>query len=123
MGFRPAPGLPPSEVPLTMFVTRLAAMPRRQGLCANSARRAQRSGLFLPQKWCVCGDACRRMAVDVDQALCRTIATGVGLDEDGAKAYLATMPSEHLYQRDVHQNVAPALSVDRRLPGQRRVVQ
>ncbi|MEM8555848.1 MAG: flavodoxin domain-containing protein [Pseudomonadota bacterium] len=49
----------------------------------------------------ICGDA-SRMAVDVEKALLRIIAKGADTDEDGAKAYLDAMSSDHRYQRDVY---------------------
>ncbi|MEM1102288.1 MAG: reductase, partial [Pseudomonadota bacterium] len=49
----------------------------------------------------VCGDA-SRMAVDVEKALLRIIARGLGGDEDAARGYLDTMAASHRYQRDVY---------------------
>ncbi|MEO0772583.1 MAG: flavodoxin domain-containing protein [Pseudomonadota bacterium] len=53
----------------------------------------------------ICGDA-SRMAADVEAALLRIIAGGLGCDadgaQDGAQAYLAALASDHRYQRDVY---------------------
>lgn len=49
----------------------------------------------------ICGDA-SRMAVDVEKALLRIIATGLNADEDAARAYLDALSSDHRYQRDVY---------------------
>ncbi|MEO1026493.1 MAG: flavodoxin domain-containing protein [Pseudomonadota bacterium] len=49
----------------------------------------------------ICGDA-SRMAVDVEKALLRVIAKGMGGDMDTAKAYLDAMSADHRYQRDVY---------------------
>ncbi|MEL6551600.1 MAG: flavodoxin domain-containing protein [Pseudomonadota bacterium] len=49
----------------------------------------------------VCGDA-SRMAVDVEKALLRIIAMGLGDDEDAARGYLDAMAASHRYQRDVY---------------------
>ncbi|MEM9968758.1 MAG: flavodoxin domain-containing protein [Pseudomonadota bacterium] len=49
----------------------------------------------------ICGDA-SRMAADVERALLRVIASGVGGDEAAAKSYLDAMASDHRYQRDVY---------------------
>ncbi|MEL6689004.1 MAG: flavodoxin domain-containing protein [Pseudomonadota bacterium] len=49
----------------------------------------------------ICGDA-SRMAVDVEKALLRIIAAGLGADEQAAQAYLDAMASSHRYQRDVY---------------------
>jgi sulfite reductase (NADPH) flavoprotein alpha-component len=49
----------------------------------------------------ICGDA-SRMAVDVQAALLRIIASEGSLDEAGAQAYLDAMSADHRYQRDVY---------------------
>ncbi|MEM9350273.1 MAG: sulfite reductase flavoprotein subunit alpha [Pseudomonadota bacterium] len=49
----------------------------------------------------ICGDA-SRMAVDVEKALLRIIASGIGGDEAAAQDYLDAMAGEHRYQRDVY---------------------
>jgi sulfite reductase (NADPH) flavoprotein alpha-component len=49
----------------------------------------------------ICGDA-SRMAADVDKALHEVIAEQGGLDNAGAKAYIAKLAAEHRYQRDVY---------------------
>ncbi|MEM9437633.1 MAG: sulfite reductase flavoprotein subunit alpha [Pseudomonadota bacterium] len=49
----------------------------------------------------ICGDA-SRMAVDVERALSRIIASGIGGDEAAAQDYLDAMAGEHRYQRDVY---------------------
>ncbi|MEL7397390.1 MAG: flavodoxin domain-containing protein [Pseudomonadota bacterium] len=49
----------------------------------------------------VCGDA-SRMAADVEAALLRIIASGLGADETAAQSYLDALASDHRYQRDVY---------------------
>jgi sulfite reductase (NADPH) flavoprotein alpha-component len=49
----------------------------------------------------ICGDA-SRMAVDVEAALLRITAKGIGGDEAAARVYLDAMASAHRYQRDVY---------------------
>ncbi|MEM6275897.1 MAG: flavodoxin domain-containing protein [Pseudomonadota bacterium] len=49
----------------------------------------------------ICGDA-SRMAVDVEKALLRIIASGLGGGEEDARAYLDAMAASHRYQRDVY---------------------
>ncbi|GAA4781576.1 sulfite reductase subunit alpha [Microbacterium gilvum] len=49
----------------------------------------------------VCGDA-SRMAKDVEQALVDVIASQAGVDDDGARDYLARLKREKRYVRDVY---------------------
>ncbi|MEM0934278.1 MAG: flavodoxin domain-containing protein [Pseudomonadota bacterium] len=49
----------------------------------------------------ICGDA-SRMAVDVERALLRLIAKGIGADEAAARRYLDALSADHRYQRDVY---------------------
>ncbi|MEM6588398.1 MAG: flavodoxin domain-containing protein [Pseudomonadota bacterium] len=49
----------------------------------------------------ICGDA-SRMASDVEAALLRIIASGLGADEAAALSYLDALASDHRYQRDVY---------------------
>ena len=49
----------------------------------------------------VCGDA-KRMAVDVDRALHKLVAQHGGMDEGGARAYVARLTAEGRYRRDVY---------------------
>lgn len=51
--------------------------------------------------FCVCGDA-KRMAADVDRALHRVVAAHGGMDEAGARSYVAGLVKSGLYLRDVY---------------------
>ncbi len=49
----------------------------------------------------VCGDA-RRMAADVDEALCQIVAKEGGMSEENARSFLSDLAKSKRYQRDVY---------------------